>query len=147
MGWRKGDKPDHDGNHEFDSVWEVDWDGKARVVGNEHPTLKPTELFMRPMRKHTKPGDLVFEPFSGSGTSLIAAEKLARRCRAIEIQPVFVDVAVRRWEKSTGRAARLEANGQTFTEVAAERGVALDGTGTPDAAAPTPSSEEAATEP
>ena len=48
MGWRKGDKPDHDGVHEHDSVWEVDWEGKARIVGNEHPTQKPVELFVRP---------------------------------------------------------------------------------------------------
>ena len=55
------------------------------------------------MRKHTKPGDIVFEPFSGSGSQLIAAEELGRRCRAIEISPAFVDVAVKRWEKATGK--------------------------------------------
>ena len=119
MGWRKGDKPDHDGVHEHDSVWEVDWDGKARVVGNEHPTEKPVELFARPIRKHTKPGDIVFEPFSGSGSQIIAAERTGRRCRAIEISPHFVDAAIRRWERATGKTATLD--GETFDAVRAAR--------------------------
>ena len=99
MGWRKGHKPPHDGDnsHAFTTVWEVDWEGKARVVGNEHPTQKPVELFARPMRKHTQPGDICFEPFAGSGSQIIAAEKTGRRCYALEIEPVFVDVCRRRW--------------------------------------------------
>jgi DNA modification methylase len=121
MGWRQGDKPEHDGVHDHDSVWVVDWEGKARVVGNEHPTQKPIELFARPMRKHTKARDLVFEPFSGSGSQLIAAQVEGRRCRAMEISPPFVDVAIRRWEKATGRTATLDGDGRTFAEVAAER--------------------------
>ncbi len=125
MGWKKGSQPAHDSNHEHDSVWEVDWEGKARVVGNEHPTQKPVELFARPMRKHTKPGDVVFEPFSGSGSQLIAAETLCRRCRALEIAPAYVDVALRRWEKATGKKALLD--GKTYEQVAAERGVPLPG--------------------
>ncbi len=122
MGWRKGDKPEHDGVHAHDSVWEVDWEGKQRIVGNEHPTQKPVELFRRPMLKHTRPGDICFEPFSGSGSQLIAAEQLGRRCRAIEIAPAFVDVAIRRWQQATGKQAMLSGGG-TFAEVAAERGV------------------------
>lgn len=118
MGWRKGDKPDHDGHHEFDSVWEVDWQGKARVSG-DHPTSKPVELFARPMRKHTRRGDVLFEPFSGSGSQIMAAEQLGRRCRALEISPVYVDVAVRRWETATGKEATL--NGKTYDEVAGDR--------------------------
>jgi DNA modification methylase len=122
MGWRQGSKPEHDGAHEHDSVWEVDFDGKARLVGNEHPCTKPVELFARPMRKHTKPGNVVFEPFSGSGSQLIAAESTARRCRAIEITPAYVDVAIKRWQKATGQDATLD--GRTFADVAAQRGVA-----------------------
>lgn len=118
MGWRKGDKPDHDGHHEFDSVWEVDWQGKARVSG-DHPTSKPVELFARPMRKHTRRGDVLFEPFSGSGSQIMAAEQLGRRCRALEISPIYVDVAVRRWETATGKEATL--NGKTYDEVAGDR--------------------------
>jgi len=105
MGWVQGSQPEHDSDHEFNSVWEIDWEGKSRIVGNEHPTQKPVEIFARPMRKHTKPGDIVFEPFSGSGSQLIAAEKEGRRCRAMELEPVFVDVAVSRWEKFTGKKA------------------------------------------
>jgi DNA modification methylase len=92
-------------------VWEVDWEGNHRIVGNEHPCQKPVELFARPMRKHTKPGDLVLEPFCGSGTQLIAAEVTGRRCAAIELEPVFVEVAIRRWESATGGSATLD--GQT----------------------------------
>ena len=118
MGWRQGSKPEHDGNHEHDSVWELDYDGLGRRAC-DHPTAKPIEIFARPMRKHTKPGDLVFEPFSGSGSQLIAAEQLGRRCRAIEISPAFVDVAIRRWESATGKQATLD--GATFEQVARER--------------------------
>jgi DNA modification methylase len=121
MGWVRGSQPEHDGRHEYNSVWEVDWAGKARVVGNEHPTEKPVELFSRPIQKHTRPGDVCFEPFSGSGSQLIAAEDLRRRCLAMEISPAFVDVALKRWEKATGKEARLEGSGKTFREVAAER--------------------------
>lgn len=120
MGWVKGSKPEHDGNHEHSSVWTVDWEGKARI-SSEHPTSKPVELFARPMRKHTSPGDVCFEPFSGSGSQLIAAERERRRCYAIEIEPTFVDVAVRRWQVATGLDAVLEDTGETYAEVAKAR--------------------------
>ena len=123
MGWKQGDKPEHDGVHEHDSVWEVDWDGKAKF-SRDHPTSKPVELFVRPMKKHTKPGDVVFEPFSGSGSQLIAAERTGRRCRAIEISPPFVDVAIRRWQRATGNEATLDGDGRTFAEIAVDRGLA-----------------------
>lgn len=126
MGWRQGSKPKHDGQHELTSVWEVDWQGKSRVVGNAHPTEKPVELFAIPMRKHTQPGDVVFEPFSGSGSQLIAAESLQRRCRTIEISPPFVDAGVLRWQQFTGKEALLvgqgKLQGKTFAEVAKARG-------------------------
>lgn len=97
--------------------WAFGWEGgKSRVTGNEHPTQKPVEIFARPMRRHTRPGDVVFEPFSGSGTQIIAAEQLKRRCRAIEIQPVFVDVAVRRWQALTGKQAVHEKTGRTWEQ-------------------------------
>jgi DNA modification methylase len=120
FGWKRGHKPAH-GFGQLDSIWECDWEGKARVVGNEHPTQKPLRLFEIPMEQHTKPGNIVIEPFSGSGSQLVAAEKLGRKCRAMEISPAFVDVAVRRWEKATGKQARLEKTKQTFDEVAGDR--------------------------
>jgi len=129
MGWRKGDQPEHDGVHDHDSVWEVDFDGKARSTRAGHPCAKPTELFARPILKHTKPGDIVFEPFSGSGSQIIAAERTGRRCYSMEISPPFVDVAIRRWEKATGEQATLDGDGRTFAEVAAERGVTVEADG------------------
>ncbi len=107
MGWRKGNKPAHDGDnsHRCTTVWEIDWEGKARIVGNEHPTQKPVELFERPMSKHTKPGAICIEPFSGSGSQIVAAERMERRCFALEIEPRFCDVAVQRWEEFAGKKA------------------------------------------
>jgi DNA modification methylase len=98
MGWKQGHKPEHDGDnsHALTSVWECDWEGVSRPVGNAHPTEKPPELFRRPMRKHTKPGDVCFDPCSGSGTQLVAAEQTGRSCVAIEISPGFVAVALER---------------------------------------------------
>ena len=87
-------------------VWELDWEGKKRNPGLEHPTVKPTEVFAIPMRVHTTPGDICYEPFSGSGSQLIAGERLNRRVFAMEIEPVFCDVAVRRWEEFTGKKAQ-----------------------------------------
>lgn len=121
FGWRKGHKPKH-GTAQLSSVWQEGWDGKARFTG-DHPTTKPTRLFEIPMEQHTKPGELVLEGFSGSGSQIIAAEKLARRCSALEIQPAFVDVALKRWQTATGKAAKLEETGQSFAAVAAERGL------------------------
>lgn len=107
FGWLKGHKPPHDGdNSSVHSVWMLDYDGKARPAGNEHPTQKPVELFAIPIRKHTRAGQIIYEPFSGSGSQLIAAEQLGRTCYALELQPQFVDVAVKRWEQFTGRTAR-----------------------------------------
>jgi DNA modification methylase len=73
------------------------------------------------MRTHPRPGDVVFEPFSGSGSQLIAAEKLGRRCRAIEISPPFVDVGLKRWQRATGMEAVLEETGESFEVVARRR--------------------------
>ena len=121
FGWRRGHKPAH-GYGALDTVWEVDWEGKQRVVGNEHPTMKPTRLFEIPMEQHTKRGAVVLEPFSGSGSQIIAAEKLGRKCRAVEISPAFVDVALRRWQGATGKTAQLDGTGKSFEDVARERG-------------------------
>ncbi len=122
FGWKRGNKPAH-GFGDLESVWEADWEGKARVVGNEHPTQKPTRLFEIPMEQHTAPGAVVLEPFSGSGSQLVAAEKLGRRCRALEISPAFVDAAIRRFERATGRKAALAETGRSYAETAEARGV------------------------
>jgi DNA modification methylase len=102
---RSGDptKPEY-----HSDVWELDWEGKKRNTGLYHPTVKPTEVFAIPMRVHTSPGDICYEPFSGSGSQIIAAERLNRRCFAIEIEPIFCDVAVKRWEEFSGKKAYKE---------------------------------------
>ena len=93
----------------YTDVWELDYEGKKRSAGNiEHPTVKPVEVFAIPMRVHTSTGAICYEPFCGSGSQIIAAEKLDRRCFAMETEPVFVDVAVERWERWTGKKAKLE---------------------------------------
>lgn len=124
MGWQKGHKPKHDGSnsHSITSVWELDWEGKARVGKAEHPTQKPVEVFAIPMRKHTKEGDICYEPFSGSGSQIIAGEKCHRHIYAMEISPPFVDAAIRRWEKYTGKQAILAGETEkTFADVLEER--------------------------
>jgi DNA modification methylase len=137
VGWREGSMPKLDRKEvtssvvvinagmvhgsEAADVWIQDWEGRKRPAGNEHPTQKPVELFARPMRKHTKEGAICFEPFSGSGSQLIAAEQLKRRVRAMELEPVFVDVAVRRWQAFTGQAATLAGDGRTWDEIASAR--------------------------
>jgi DNA modification methylase len=90
----------------YADVWKLDWEGKNRPTDVDHPTVKPTEVFAIPMRVHTRVGDICYEPFSGSGTQIIAAERLNRRCYAMEDMPVFVDVAVKRWEDYTGKKAK-----------------------------------------
>lgn len=92
----------------YTDIWELDWDGKKRPVGFEHPTSKPVEIFAIPMRVHTKAGDICYEPFSGSGSQIIVAEKLGRKCYAMEKEPIFVDVAVNRWQQWTGQKAERQ---------------------------------------
>jgi len=70
----------------------------------------------RPIENNSKKGDGVYEPFSGSGTTIMACEQTARRCYAMELSPQYVDVAVRRWQQFTGNRATLEATGQPFPE-------------------------------
>lgn len=94
FGWRKGKKPRRFAQNYPPSVWSFPTirPGEPSV----HPTEKPIELFAIPMRQHTKRGEICFEPFSGSGTQLVAAEKLGRVCYAMELSPPFVAVALER---------------------------------------------------
>ncbi len=81
-----------------------------------HGTQKPVECMRRPILNNSSPGQVVYEPFLGSGTSLIAAETTGRICHAVELDPAYVDVAVQRWEMFIGKEAVLEGSGQTFNE-------------------------------
>jgi DNA modification methylase len=87
----------------------------------DHPTQKPVVLMRRSILNHTKRGDLVYEPFLGSGTTLAAAEFTERACCGLELDPKYVDVIVTRWQSLVGKQARLDADGRTFEEIAAER--------------------------
>jgi DNA modification methylase len=86
-----------------------------------HPTVKPVALVADAMRDCSRRGDIVLDPFLGSGTTIIAAERVGRRGFGLEIDPAYVDVIVRRWQAYTGRDAILMDTGQTFEEVAAAR--------------------------
>ena len=86
-----------------------------------HPTVKPVALVADAVKDCSKRNGLVLDPFAGSGTVLIAAERTGRRARALEIDPHYVDVAVQRWENYTGKAAVLAATGSTFEEITEER--------------------------
>jgi len=87
----------------------------------DHPTQKPVELMRRPILNHTKRGELVYEPFMGSGTCLAAAELTERVCVGIELDPKYVDVIVQRWQTLAGKKATLEGDGRSFDEIAEER--------------------------
>jgi DNA modification methylase len=86
-----------------------------------HPTVKPTALVIDAIKDCSRRGDIVLDAFSGSGTTIIAAHKSRRRACAIELDPLYVDVAIRRWQTFTGEAATLAATGETFA-VIEERG-------------------------
>ncbi len=87
----------------------------------DHPTQKPVELMRRPILNHLKRGELVYEPFSGSGTTLAAAELTERVWCGIELDPKYVDVAVLRWQTLASKKATLDGDGRTFEEIAEER--------------------------
>ena len=86
-----------------------------------HSTQKPIECMKRPIENNSSPGQAVYEPFSGSGTTTIAAEMTGRVCHAIELSPAYVDLAVTRWQNFTGQKAALDGDGRTFEELAASR--------------------------
>lgn len=86
-----------------------------------HGTQKPVECMRRPIENNSSPGQAVYEPFSGSGTTIIAGEMTGRAVHAIELNPAYVDVAVQRWEAFTGNEATLEATGETFAQVKMQR--------------------------
>ena len=90
-----------------------------------HPTCKPVALIADAMRDCSTKGDVVLDPFMGSGTTILAAEKVGRKAYGLEIEPKYVDVAIRRWEAWTKREATLEGDGRTHAEVKAERLEAL----------------------
>lgn len=115
---RKGKTGHWNGDRKQTTVWEIPKPAKSETG---HSTQKPVECMARPIRNNSSPGQAVYEPFSGSGTTIVACEMEGRICHAVELNPAYVDVAVKRWQEFTGEEAVLEATGQAFAAVDGER--------------------------
>ena len=101
FGWVRPHMPRRVSDDHVSTIWELPTVPVGQVT--DHPTSKPVEVFAIPMRQHTCRGEIAYEPFCGSGSQMIAAEHLGRRCFAIEISPHYCDVIVRRWIHSVGQ--------------------------------------------
>jgi DNA modification methylase len=111
------------GDRRQSTLWEVAnlnpfGGGDEEATG--HGTQKPVELMRRSIVNNSKVGEVVYDPFLGSGTTLIAAEMTGRLCYGLEIDPLYVDMIVRRWQALTGKQAVLEGDGRTFDELSHE---------------------------
>jgi DNA modification methylase len=110
---------------ENSTVWEVPSPkfimGGSDEAKCDHPTQKPLELMRRPILNHTKRGELVYDAFLGSGTTLMAAELTERICLGMELDPKYVDVIIQRWQEFTGKQATLAGEGKSFEQVSVER--------------------------
>lgn len=118
---REGKKSHWTGSRSESTLWEI---GFKEDTATTHGTQKPVECMRRPMLNNSEPNEIIYEPFSGSGTTIIAAESCRRRCFAIELNPEYVDMAVKRWQDYTGRTAILEGTRHTFEDIAGLRGEA-----------------------
>jgi DNA modification methylase len=114
---RKGAKGHWNGDRKQTTVWAI----PHRKSETGHGTQKPVECMRRPIENNSSPGQAVYEPFCGSGTTIIAAELAGRACHAIELDPAYVDVAVMRWQAFTGQEAMLEGDGRSFARIAEAR--------------------------
>jgi DNA modification methylase len=121
-GWPEGVKRHWCGDRDQGDVWNIERPHKNDL----HPTMKPVALVERAIRNSSRKGDLVFDPFGGSGTTLIAAEKTGRHASLIELDPKYVDVIVRRWQEFTGETAVLESSGQSFNDLHSGEAVPID---------------------
>lgn len=107
------------GDRKQTTLWQIP--SRDQDAATVHGTQKPVDCMRRPMLNNSSPGQVVYEPFCGSGTTIIAAETCGRHCHAVELDPPYVDVALARWQAFTGLEAVLEATGETFATVSAER--------------------------
>ena len=114
---RKGKTGHWSGDRKQTTVWAI----PHRKSASGHGTEKPVECMRRPIENNSSPGQAVYEPFSGSGTTMIAAEMTGRSCHAVELSPAYVDVAVKRWQDFTGETVVLEGTGGSFADVGAQR--------------------------
>jgi DNA modification methylase len=111
---KKGAKGHWAGDRKQTTIWHIP---KPRKSETGHGTQKPVECMKRPIENNSSPGQAIYEPFSGSGTTIIAGEMTGRVVHAIELNPAYVDVAVKRWEDFTGQEAVREADGGCFQAV------------------------------
>lgn len=118
---RKGKKHNWHGDRKQSTLWEI---SNNNSFGNANPektwghgTQKPIDCMLIPIQNNTAPHEYVYDPFGGSGTTLIACEKLGRKCLMIELSPNYCDVIVRRWQEFTGQKAILESNGLSFESI------------------------------
>ncbi len=116
-GWKEGGRHFWCGARDQGDVWFV----KKPVKNDLHPTTKPVELIERALDNSSNTHDTVLDPFGGSGSTLIACERLGRKARLVELEPHYCDVIVRRFAEFTGRPALLDGDGRTFEEVTAFR--------------------------
>jgi DNA modification methylase len=121
-GWTEGSDHFWCGDRNQGDLWLFD---KPRV-NDLHPTMKPVALIERAIRNSSRRGELVLDPFCGSGTTLIACEKSGRKARLIEIDPIYCDVIVKRWQEFTGQAATFQSTGQNFAQISLERLITKD---------------------
>ena len=112
---RKSGTGHWNGDRKQSTLWQID---KPQKSETGHSTQKPVECMKRPIENNSSAGQAVYEPFSGSGTTIIAGEMTGRSIHAIELNPAYVDVAVKRWQDFTGEQAIHEATGKTFAEMA-----------------------------
>jgi DNA modification methylase len=115
---RNGKTGHYAGDRKQTTLWQI---AKPQKSETGHSTQKPVECMRRPILNNSSPGQAVYEPFSGSGTTIIACEETGRACYAIELNPAYVDVAVKRWQDFTGQQATLEATGQTYDQLKQKR--------------------------
>ena len=112
-GWKKASKRQWYGGRNQSDLWCYD----KPVHNSLHPTMKPVELIEKAIVNSSRPGDIVLDPFSGSGSTLIACERTGRICRTIELDAKFVDVTVKRWQVYTGKEAVLSGTDKTFLQI------------------------------
>ena len=112
-GWREGNDHYWCGARDQGDVWLVN----KPVKNDLHPTMKPVELVERAVRNSSKTKDIVIDPFGGSGSTLIAAEKTGRRCRMMELDPKYVDTIIRRWQDYSGKQATRKMDGVAFDDL------------------------------
>jgi len=124
---RRGETGHWRGGRKQSTVWEIPnlnpfgGEDAAENEATGHGSQKPIEIMRRPILNHTRQGEACYDPFLGSGSTLIAAESSGRICYGIDIDPSCVDVAVLRWQRYTGRSAVLDSDGRTFEEIARVR--------------------------